>query len=94
MADTHLFHAERLERLLLALAIAKLWCHELGEHVLAGGETVRRIIDPGSERELSIFQLGLRWLQRSLATNINTLPNFQAHLSPFFLPPVVHSGSQ
>ena len=31
MADTHLLHAERLERLLLALAIAKLWCHELGE---------------------------------------------------------------
>jgi hypothetical protein len=94
MEDTHLIHPERLERLLLALAIAKLWCHELGEHVLDGGEAVRRIIDPGSERELSIFQLGLRWLQRSLATNINTLPNFQAHLSPFFLPPVVHSGSQ
>ena len=55
MADTHLMHAERLERLLLALAIAKLWCHELGEQVLAGGESTRRTIDPGSERELSIF---------------------------------------
>ena len=94
MADTHLIHAERLERLLLALAIAKLWCHELGEHVLEGGETARRMIDPGSERELSLFQLGLRWLQRSLSTNINLLPNFQAHLSPLFLSPVVHSGSQ
>jgi hypothetical protein len=94
MADTHLIHAERLERLLLALAIAKLWCHELGEHVLADGEALRRIVDPGSERELSIFQLGLRWLQRSISTNINLLPNFQAHLSPFFLPPVVHAGSE
>jgi hypothetical protein len=94
MADTHLIHAERLERLLLALAIAKLWCHELGEYVLDGGETIRRIIDPGSERELSVFQLGLRWLQRSISTNINLLPNFKAHLSPLFLPPVVHSGSQ
>ena len=55
MADTRLMHAERLERLLLALAIAKLWCHELGEQVLAEGETARRAIDPGSERELSLF---------------------------------------
>jgi hypothetical protein len=94
MEDTHLLHAERLERLLLALAIAKLWCHELGEQVLENGEAARRTIDPGSERELSIFQLGLRWLQRCLSTNINQLPNFQAHLSPLFLPPIVHSGSQ
>ena len=94
LEDTHLLHAERLERLLLALAIAKLWCHELGEQVLEGGETTRRMIDPGSERELSIFQLGLRWLQRCLSTNIHLLPTFQAHLSPLFLSPVVHSGSQ
>ena len=94
MADTHLMHAERLERLLLALAIAKLWCHELGEQVLAGGESTRRTIDPGSERELSIFQLGLRWFQRCVSININLLPNFQAHLSPIFVPPVVRAGSQ
>jgi len=94
MADTHLMHAERLERLLLALAIAKLWCHELGEQVLAGGESTRRTIDPGSERELSIFQLGLRWFQRCVSININLLPNFQAHLSPIFVPTVVRAGSQ
>ncbi len=94
MADTHLMHAERLERLLLALAIAKLWCHELGEQVLAGGKSTRRTIDPGSERELSIFQLGLRWFQRCVSININLLPNFQAHLSPIFVPPVVRAGSQ
>ena len=93
MDDTHLMHADRLERLLLALAIAKLWCHELGEQVLAGGEGTRRVIDPGSQRELSSFQLGLRWLQRCVSTNFNLLPNFQAHLSPLFLSPVVHSGS-
>ena len=94
MADTHLLHAERLERLLLALAIAKLWCHELGEQVLSSGESVRRIIDPGTKRELSIFQLGLRWLQRCISTNINNLTNFQAYLSPKYLSPVVLSDSQ
>jgi hypothetical protein len=93
MADTRLQHAERLERLLLALAIAKLWCHELGEHVLAGGETARRAIDPGSERELSVFQLGFRWLQRCVSTNINLLPTFMARLSPLKLSPIGKSGN-
>ncbi|MCS6846490.1 MAG: hypothetical protein RMN52_02090 [Anaerolineae bacterium] len=46
MAHTRLQHPARLERPLLALAIAKLWCHELGEQVLAQGEAVRRLIDP------------------------------------------------
>lgn len=92
MADTRLMHAERLERLLLALAIAKLWCHELGEQVLAEGETARRAIDPGSERELSLFQLGLRWLQRCVSTQINQLPIFRACLSPLELLPVGQSG--
>jgi hypothetical protein len=94
MANTRLMHADRLERLLLALAIAKLWCHELGEQVLENGETARRAIDPGPKRELSIFQLGLRWLQRCVSTQINQLSTFQAHLSPLMLAPVTHSGSQ
>jgi hypothetical protein len=92
MAGTRLVHADRLERLLLALAIAKLWGHELGEKVLENGETARRAIDPGSERELSVFQLGLRWLQRCVSTHINQLPSFQAHLSPLRLAPVAQSG--
>lgn len=94
MADTRLQHADRLERMLLALAIAKLWCHELGEHVLADGETARQAIDPGPERELSVFQLGLRWLQRCVSTNISQLPTFIASLSPLKLAPVAQSGSQ
>lgn len=82
MAHTRLQHAERLERLLLALAIATLWCHELGEHVLDAGEACRRVIDPGATRQLSLFQLGLRWLKRCLATQITLLPPFMARLSP------------
>jgi len=82
MAHTRLQHADRLERLLLALAIATLWCHELGEHVLAEGEAARRAIDPGPTRELSLFQLGLRWLKRCVSTNPDLLPPFKACLSP------------
>lgn len=92
MADTRLQHADRLERLLLALAIATLWCHELGEEVLAQGETGRRMIDPGPTRELSVFQLGLRWLKRCVSTGMHLLPAFMAHLSPCKLLPVVKTG--
>lgn len=88
IAHTRLQHPERLERLLLAVAIATLWCHELGEFVLAQGEACRREIDPGTERELSIFQLGLRWLKRCVATAMQRLPMFTALLTPIRLEPV------
>ncbi len=88
MAHTRLQHAERIERLLLALAIATLWCHELGEDVLTEGEPARRQIDPGATRELSLFQLGLRWLKRALATAVIPLPPFQARLSNLKLEPL------
>jgi cation transport ATPase len=92
MAHTRLQHADRLERLLLALAIAKLWCHELGVQVLAQGEAARRAIDPGPQRELSLFQLGLRWLKRCVSTNIALLSAFMARLSPLRHFAVVRSG--
>lgn len=92
MAHTRLHHADRLERLLLALAIATLWCHELGEHVLAEGEMARRAIDPGPTRELSLFQLGLRWLKRCVSTNIRVLPAFLARLSPLKRLVIVGAG--
>jgi len=42
---TRLHRPDQLERMLLALTIAILWCHELGEYVLAKGEDCRREID-------------------------------------------------
>jgi hypothetical protein len=89
MEHTRLQHPDRLERLLMALAIATLWCHELGEQVLAEGETSRREIDPGDARELSLFQLGLRWLKRCVSTGTGRLPRFRAQLRPIRLAPVV-----
>jgi hypothetical protein len=89
LEHTRLQHADRLERLLLAVALATLWCHELGEQVLAAGEQVRRLIDPGDKRKLSLFQLGLRWLKRCIATASDRLPKFRARLSPLKLNPVI-----
>ena len=92
MEHTRSQRPAQLERMLLALSIATLWCHELGEYVLAEGEDCRREIDPGPHRELSLFQLGLRWLKRCVSTDIERLPCFKARLLPSKLTPVVKSG--
>jgi hypothetical protein len=89
LAHTRLLHAQRIDHLLLALSIATLWCHELGEFVLEQGEPARCSVDPAHERTLSLFQLGLRWLKRFLATGLLLLPPFQALLSNLKLKPVV-----
>ena len=89
MEHTRLQHAQRIDHLLLALAIATLWCHELGEFVLKQGEAVRCQVDPSCKRSLSLFQLGLRWLKRCLVTGFRFLPDFQAILSNLKLKPVV-----
>lgn len=89
LEHTRLQHAKRVERLLLAVAIATLWCHELGEFVLKQGEDFRCQVDPSHQRTLSLFQLGLRWLKRFLATALTVLPAFNATLSNLRLKPVV-----
>jgi len=89
LEHTRLQHAERIDHLLLAIAIATLWCHELGEFVLKQGDDSRRQVDPAHTRTLSLFQLGLRWLKRFLATGFHRLPDFQAALSNLRLKPVV-----
>jgi hypothetical protein len=94
MAHTRLKHAERIDHLLLAIAIATLWCHEVGEFVLKQGEALRCQIDPAHERTLSLFQLGLRWLKRTLATGLLFLPDFKAVLSNLKLKPVTILGTQ
>jgi hypothetical protein len=88
MEHTRLQHAQRIDHLLLAIAIATLWCHELGEFVLNQGDSSRCQVDPAYKRTLSLFQLGLRWLKRVLATGLHFLPDFQASLSNLKLKPV------
>lgn len=47
-----------------------------------------------SGRELSVFQLGLRWLKRCVSTNIDQLAIFIARLSSLKLSPVGKSGAK
>jgi hypothetical protein len=94
LEHTRLQHAQRIDHLLLVIAIATLWCHELGEFVLEQGNSSRCQVDPAYKRNLSLFQLGLRWLKRCLATGLHILPDFHAVLSNLKLKPVVIPISQ
>ena len=65
LAASRLTDPKRLDALLLAVAVATLWLFQLGETVLR--DELRKQIDPAAKRQLSIFQLGWRFLKRSLA---------------------------
>jgi hypothetical protein len=80
---------KRLDALLLALAIAVLWVYELGEKVLTDKQ--RRTIDPGYRRQLSVFQLGWRYLHRALSCSLPLTYALAIH--PFKPDPVQKSVS-
>lgn len=57
----------RVERLVLALAIATLWMLAVAQRVVKRGW--RKQVDDASRRTLSYFQIGRRWIQRCLAND-------------------------
>jgi hypothetical protein len=58
---------ERVERLLLVLALATLWVVALSQRVIRSGHRI--LLEERSRRCYSRFQLGLRWLKRLLAND-------------------------
>lgn len=55
-------HADRLERLLLALALVYTWLLLWGAHVIATGQ--QKLVDNVRHPTLSLFQTGLRFVRR------------------------------
>jgi hypothetical protein len=66
---TMLRHFLRLSRLTLAVAILYVWLISLETQTIRAG--LRHWVDRTDRRDLSIFQIGLRFLERYL---INQLP--------------------
>ena len=65
LQKTKLRDPERLNHLLLAYAIVILWTHQLGQQTWQSKQ--RKQIDPAAKRQLSIFQIGWRKLQRAIS---------------------------
>ena len=86
LAATKLRDAERLNHLLLAVAVATLWIYEIGEQALRDGDRSEIDAKRSYTRQLSVFQIGRRKLQR--AFNCGKTLLFNLRLRPFRLAPV------
>jgi DDE family transposase len=64
LETTLLRHAPRLSRLTLAVAFLYVWLLSVGSRTIRAG--LRHLVDRKDRRDLSLFQIGLRFLDRKL----------------------------
>ena len=69
LEKTKLCHFQRLSRLTLAVAILYVWLVSIGTQIVRSGK--RHLVDRHDRRDLSLFQIGLRFIERCL---INAFP--------------------
>jgi len=60
-------HFLRLSRLTLAVALLYVWLISIGTRTVRSG--LRHLIDHKERRDLSIFQIGLRFIERCLTND-------------------------
>jgi len=60
-------HFLRLSRLTLAVALLYVWLISIGTRTVRSG--LRHLIDRKERRDLSIFQIGLRFIERRLTND-------------------------
>lgn len=68
LEKTHLHHFLRLSRLTLAVALLYVWLIAAGTKAIKCGQ--RRLVDRNDRRDLSIFQIGWRIVERYLANAV------------------------
>ena len=69
LESTMLRHAEKLSRLTLAVALLYVWSVSTGTSTIRN--SLRPLVDRNDRRDLCIFQIGLRFIERQLT---NALP--------------------
>ena len=67
LESTMLRHFERLSRLTLAVSLLYVWLISIGTRTIRNG--LRELVDRKDRRDLSIFQIGLRFIERCV-TNV------------------------
>lgn len=78
LESSHLRHFLRLSRLTLIVAFLYLWLVAFGSQVIKCGQ--RRLVDRPDRKDLSVFRIGLRMVERLLA---NAAP-LVMRLRPYF----------
>lgn len=67
LESTHLRHFLRLSRLTLSVALLYVWSISIGARAIKNGQ--RRLVDRTDRRDLSVFQIGLRLIERHLTNS-------------------------
>jgi hypothetical protein len=71
LEQTHLKHTERIEKLVLLVMIAFVWCYKIGDFI---DKEIKQIpLKKHGRRAKSIFRAGLDYLSHWLLTNTNIL---------------------
>ena len=68
LESTHLRHVMRLSRLTLIVALLYVWLFSTGAAVIKKGK--RHLVDRHDRRDLSVFQIGYRFILRLLANEM------------------------
>lgn len=68
LEQTRLCHSQRLSRLTLAVAFLYVWLVSVGTHTIHTGN--RHLVDRHDRRDLCIFQIGLRFIERCLTNEL------------------------
>jgi hypothetical protein len=69
LENTHVIHLDRLEKLILVVMIAFVWCYKLGDFIDANFKKIK--IKKHGNREISVFKHGLEYLSRVVMSNVN-----------------------
>jgi hypothetical protein len=69
LESTMLRHFLRLSRLTLAVALLYVWLISVGGQTISAGQ--RHLVDRKERRDLSIFQIGLRFLERRFINDLS-----------------------
>jgi hypothetical protein len=74
LESTHLVHVQRLSRLTLAVVFLYAWLVAVGSRSIKNGD--RHLVDRKDRRDLSIFQIGWRIIERRLTNSLALLMPF------------------
>jgi hypothetical protein len=68
LESSHLDHFLKLSRLTLAVVLVYVWLVAYGSQIIKRG--LRPLVDRSDRRDLSIFQIGLRFVERRVTNNL------------------------
>ena len=69
LEDTHVTHLDRLEKLILLVMIAFIWCYKIGDYIDTNIKSIP--IKKHGNRAVSIFKYGLDYLARVMISGHN-----------------------